>query len=457
MSHYDSDDSDYDIESEHQKDVERLVKHTHQEALALSDIHDKPEQREQAQSIQRKLLCIKNRMQWFLGVDTYVPPHKRVANQECLTQPEFQAKYDAIVAPGKKLDDNQLLDLCEYVTGMNRRTRKYRAYMNNEYNAMWNDVFGFDINFKACFRDKNSLTPIDDAWARNQAMYAFFENDLQTVFDVFSGKGSDFLSWAMVPSMRRVYGNTTPLDGHIFDRNCREFKKACGNGYVPKFMINRNNEQATLYSDVQDHLVPTGMDPDLDILYLDPPWNLNQQNIYENMKHVQETILAKPKYDSPEDKRKAWEAIREEKRKNKVSSENSAPEILDMLVSKVIKKLYAQKVYPRVIILKGRWDSKEMERLCKKLPDYLLFDCWECTPYVYTYNFYFFMYKECKFHTLFNGNYHNHRFAHICHKDDDWPAEWKKTGQTNPENSDFAYPRKNGYKHFGEYYPSKKV
>jgi len=352
---------------------------------------------------------------------------------------EFQAKIKKIIPKdhSKMTDEvwNQLLDACELIKDEDVKVKQFkRDRLIRVYNGIWRDIMNYNINFHACFRDENLLTALDDANTRNWSMYYFFMGELQTVFNVFAGKGSDLFSWAVIPGIKTIYTNSNPLDRAILDLNIESFKKAfkkknkgCN---PPKMIINKYDPDVVNYEDI--YLIPEKLPRFLDIVYMDPPWNPDNYLIYEPIE------MPKHEKDPNAEPDDQYQQVLD----SKVSKEAPLAYIMDYLVDFVLKPIFANEIYPRVLIVKARWENIDITPIEAKVPDYQHIDTVMCTPQNHTYAFYYFLYKGCRLQKMINGNYHNRRFRFVKQKE---IQKYKKPGQndsnacTNERNTDFGY------------------
>lgn len=341
------------------------------------------------------------------GEGKYIPPHRRLVKLPERPHSKEEIHFrETMENLNYTTDMEHILDESEFIVGFSEADKRKRAFMNEEFNHIWIWLYHFDIDFTACLRDINMLTPVAHAKLRNDAMLARFNGNLETVFDVFSGKGSDFFSWAMVPGIKKIYGNTTAIDKYVFEANQKKFESAYKDKMKKnccEFIMNTNNDSLHLYTDIS--LVFNGIEPNLDILYLDPPWNTKQKEMFTPIQPA----------DSHSDK---------------LSKEDAPAAVMQMLIEQVITPLQNMKVIPQVIILKGRWDDKQMIKLADHLPDYLLTMCWNGIPYKHPYSFYFFTYEKCKIYDMSNGKKHDQ----VYHK------------KLNPHDADEASLTKHGFK-----------
>lgn len=336
---------------------------------------------------------------------TYILPHNRpvVYPQRDQTPEEIEFRRIMDTLDYTK-DMDEILDRSEFIVDFSQANKTKRKYMNKEFNEIWSKLYGFDIDFSACLRDINMLTPVAHAKLRNTSMLARFCGNLETVFDVFSGKGSDFFSWAMIPGIKKVYGNTTAIDKYVFEANRMKFESTYEQHKGHKcceLIMNSNNDSKDLYSDIS--LMFEGISPELDLLYLDPPWNTTQKNMF--------TPINLPNSQS-----------------DKLEKEDNPEAVMKMLIKQVIIPLTNMKITPQVIILKGRWGDQQMRDLAHHLPGYMLTMCWNGIPYRHPYSFYFFTYEKCKISDIHNGNYHNTVYHKKLNKHEENEASLTKHG-----------------------------
>lgn len=286
--------------------------------------------------------------------------------------------------------EHEILDLCECINGFCVKNQQFRTYMNTEINEVWKAEYGLDPHFQACFRDRSMLTAVPNAKLRNEHAQGFCANNLKTVFDVFAGKGGDLFTWAMVDTVEKIYANTTILDKYVYHMNEAHFKKAMAKQHkkVPRIFVNTKSETGELYSSID--LTFDNICPDLDVLYLDPPWCIS-----ENFDDMYKPITL---YDDPDER---------------IKHESTDVQILKMLNDQVITKLMDKGVHPQLIIIKGRWDFDRMTELIHMIPGYKIVEGDQFKPFFNFYRMFFLERNGTRRNDCDNGQ----KFEDIIRKD----------------------------------------
>jgi hypothetical protein len=317
------------------------------------DIEDDPQT-----TIYKTLPTVYGSNAWFVEKNLFTPV---VQKKGGLRLHNVDYNKDIIHA-----DIDTLLDDGETTkTSLDRKQVEDRVKMNKQFQNFWSDYFGWQFPFHMCLRDRNYMTSTDVAMVRNDYVYQILGGVCHSVVDVFSGKGSDFFSWAMVSGVKRVFGMTVAVDRNVFYRNIHEFEKAFkthygGARHLPDFIIEENgaNLQAFTNAESENYKPESPITPlvdfvypDLpkliDVLYMDPPWLLTEKMFS----------------DDPYKRRTE---------KQKIANETKAYDIVQFLKRTVFDVLQRHNVSWRCMIIKGRWDLEIMQELADAFPGYKL-------------------------------------------------------------------------------------
>ena len=252
------------------------------------------------------------------------------------------------------------LELVYYLNERNNNMRKF--------NDIWGNVYGWRFYMSFCYHDRNSITTTSFACERNKRLLNMCDGHIDSVFDVFVGKGSDFFTWAMVPGIKKILGCVSEVDQDMFLCNLLNFKCAW-----KKFKRDVSDFPLLSLEFQQDDIrkkgftglkMPTDLPRFLDILYIDPPWvfdPLNKQPIYD---------------------------VLSESEKKKI--ELGAADVLTFVQERIITPILESNVEPQYIVLKGRWKINEMLDLQSNISGYLLQDDFEALSFANAFQTYIF-------------------------------------------------------------------
>jgi hypothetical protein len=271
-----------------------------------------------------------------------------------ITDTKLQSTLDSSEANPKKL---------ELIEVKNKRNENIR-----KFNDVWGYVYGWRFYMSFCYHDRNSITTTSFACERNKRLMNMCDGHIQSVFDVFVGKGSDFFTWAMIPGIQKIMGCVSKIDQYVFLFNLFNFKCAWKKykRNVSEFpLLSLEFKQDDLRKNGFEGLqFPTDIPRFLDILYIDPPWvfdPLNKQPIYDTLS---------------ESEKKRIEA--------------GAADVLTFVQDQIITPILESNVEPQYIVLKGRWKLNEMLELQKHISGYLLQDDFEALSFANAFQTYIF-------------------------------------------------------------------
>lgn len=284
----------------------------------------------------------------------------------------------------EKMDITKLLDLSETISMKDSsnitRIHNARNRINKQFQEFWKRHFGWDFHFNVCLRDMNYMTLTEVAITRNHYITQILGGTCEKVLDVFTGKGSDFFSWAMTPGVKQLYGMTISVDRNVFYRNIFEFQKGFVKKYgennpdhpLPIMIIKENDARVTSYDQIKT--VYPKLPKVIDVLYMDPPWTLTEK-MYE---------AAPYDYQSNDSKTKRQHRERE----------SSSYEIVEFLEKRVFKPLRDNGTTFRCMVIKGNWKQEVMEELASHFPGFELKARIDAAPTKNTFQTYIFTHED---------------------------------------------------------------
>jgi len=321
-------------------------------------------------------------------------------------------------------------------TELIKTLKNTRKTFIDHYNTVWEAVYDFNIDFTYCLHDKNNITPIDIAQRLDEDLKHYFQNRLYTIWDVFSGCGSDLMAWAQIDGVKCIYTVSTPVEAPVLKRNVdvlkTYFKENVSNKTLPTIKIDEE-KNADALAIRQIDWIPPELPKNLDIAYMAPPWSKYNAYIYEKKQYNFRTALSK-KDGTPEEKEEFRKQIEEEKKASEAS-----PVAIVEFIAKVLQPVFDKEIFPKVIIIKGRWDNKHMRTIANILPKYFLFKSIACTPNMHTFYFHIFIIKQCHLEEMETGNIYNRIFYKNLNDPKNFHGKYPNPGQTNERNSDLPY------------------
>jgi len=304
----------------------------------------------------------------------YIPPAKRTTSIR---------NYESLEAL-QTMDITKLLDLGETtpMTDPSEVTRIHSARnrINKQFQEFWKRHYGWDFHFNVCLRDMNYMTLTEVAITRNHYITQILGGTCEKVLDVFTGKGSDFFSWAMTPGVKQLYGMTISVDRNVFYRNIFEFQKGFVKQYgennpnhpLPIMIVEENDASVTSYDQVK--FVYPKLPKVIDVLYMDPPWTLTEK-MYEA---------------GPYDYQSKDPKIKQQRRQR----ESSSYEIVEFLEKRVFKPLRDNGTTFRCMVIKGNWKQEVMEELASHFPGFELKARIDAAPTKNTFQTYIFTHED---------------------------------------------------------------
>lgn len=214
--------------------------------------------------------------------------------------------------------------------------------INEQFNTVWMKIKGFNPHFQTRWRDYHKYTPVEVALCRNdlveQILYECSLENIEksrqknflNIYDVYTGTGSDFVSFlTMYPKM--IYGNCIGTNSDILQDNLTNFEHAFKRKDPHWNNLNMSSVWMIQISKESMFHAHTRINPHepLHLLYLDAPWKLPHTPLHEAR-------------SPPED-------------------------IMDAIINWVIDPLQRLDIHAELIVIKGKWSSEIMTKLCEKL------------------------------------------------------------------------------------------
>ena len=217
--------------------------------------------------------------------------------------------------------------------------------INQQFNQVWINIKKINPHFVTRWRDYHKYTPPEVTFCRDDLIeQIFYKCSLQSlpekrkkyflnIYDVYTGTGSDFISFLTLYP-KKIYGNTVFYNKDILQQNLFNFEYTFKKKYQDSDSTNMASVMNITLSKKDMMLAHKRINAteDLHVLYLDAPWKLPQTPL------------------------------------NKARAEPE--EIMDAILEWVIEPLQNMGVRTQLIIIKGKWTSDIMSKLCAKLQFY---------------------------------------------------------------------------------------
>jgi hypothetical protein len=261
----------------------------------------------------------------------------------------------------------------------NRKLPAYVATMVKQFNQYWFDLDNKTINFHFGVEEYPFITFTEPALLRNDNLMAKMNSMgipvKPVIVEPFAGCGADTITFLYSMDPKKIYVcDSNKRVSTLLQHNVENFQDAMS--YEDKRVDYFVGEAKDVYNQVD-----TSVD-EISLLYLDPPW-------------VVEGI---------------------EGRGSGGEADNA--QLIDFLVEQVFQPMSVKKIIPRLIVMKTRFNWKELSKVMDKLPTNS-----EGHPqYVQTDTIYFKpLNRTVYFHTLQSTNVVLHQWKHSRIQDKVYP------------------------------------